>query len=668
MSFPEALEHLKKIEKAREKFIATGVIDSSVIRPIIADSWKRCKAAGVDPYSKKSAAPPGAKEIEALLSKNSYLIKVSWPILQMAEEMIRGSGFRIDLSDKDGYILKIIGDQEVLEESEKVGVVVGSNRSETIVGTNSIGMTLFTGEPIQIIGPEHYNLFPRYWTCSSAPLKNSSGNLIGVVNMSGKYHLLHKHTLGMVVSIAKAIENALSIEEKVYELGITNGFLKAIIESMGDGLIVIDKEGKIIHLNSLAGKILGKEPKDTIAKPIDKLISTNFSLLDILNTGKGYLEKEIIITPFYNKESSRYLLTEKLIEDAEGKLQGVMALFKEIKKVHRLVGGIIGADHRINFSHIVGNNKMLTKAVNLAKTAAVSDCKILIQGESGTGKEIFAQAIHNNSNRRDKPFIAIDCAAIPRDLVESELFGYEEGAFTGAKRGGKPGKFELAEGGTHFLDEIESLPLEAQPKLLRVLESAQLMRVGGTKIIPINVRIISSTNRDLLQMIEEGSFREDLYYRLNTVTIDIPPLRERRDDIPILVEYIGNKIGQKLGKNKIRVDQEVLELLVNYNWPGNVRELENVLESAILLSKGDHITLEAIPENIKNFKTVNLSLGDKKEKKEVDSLSNMEKEVIIKALQDTKGNISKASRILEIDRSTLYRKIKKFKICTQIFE
>ncbi|KUK49472.1 MAG: Transcriptional activator of acetoin/glycerol metabolism, partial [Parcubacteria bacterium 33_209] len=328
MPFPEDLEHLKKIEKAREKFIATGEIDSSVIRPIIADSWKRCKTAGVDPYSKKSAAPPGAKEIEALLDKNSYLIKVSWPILQMAEEMIRGSGFRIDLSDKDGYILKIIGDKEVLEESKKVGVVVGSNRSETIVGTNSIGMTIFTKEPVQIIGPEHYNLFPRYWTCSSAPLRDSSGNLIGVVNMSGKYHLLHKHTLGMVVSIAKAIENALSIEEKVYELGITNGFLKAIIESMGDALIVIDKKGKIIHLNSLASKILGKEPEKVIGKPIDKLISTNFSLLDILNTGRGYLEKEIIVTPFYSKESSRYLLTEKLIEDAEGRLQGVMALFK----------------------------------------------------------------------------------------------------------------------------------------------------------------------------------------------------------------------------------------------------------------------------------------------------------------------------------------------------
>jgi len=660
LSSPESsLENIKKIEKARKKFIATGEIDSPVVRPIIADSWKRCKLAGVDPYSKKSAAPLSNKEIKTLLERNIYLIEASWPILQMVGEMIKSSGFRIDLSDKNGYILKIIGDKKILEESEKIGVVIGSNRSETIVGTNSIGMTFFTGEPVQIIGPEHYNLYPRYWTCSSAPLRDSSGKIIGVVNMSGKYHLLHKHTLGMVVSIAKAIENALRIDEKVYELGTTNGFLKTIIESISDGLMVIDKDGKIIHLNSLAGKILGKEHEEVIGKPMDKLIRTNFSLLDILNTRKGYLEKEIIVSPFYSKESSRYLLTEKLVENVEGKSQGIMALFKEMKKVHRLVGGIIGANPMLNFSNIIGNNEKLSRAVNLAKVASVSDCKILIHGESGTGKEIFAQAIHNSSNRQDKPFIAINCAAIPRDLVESELFGYEEGAFTGARRGGKPGKFELVEGGTLFLDEIESLPLEAQPKLLRVVESNQLMRVGGNKLIPIDIRIVSSTNRDLLHMVKEGNFREDLYYRLNTVTIDIPLLRERKDDIPLLVEYICNKIGQKLDKNKIEVDKEVLKLLCNYNWPGNVRELENILESAILLSKGNRITIEVIPENVGRFENRNINI---EEKKEINSLINVEKETILEALRESKNNISKTSRMLEIDRSTLYRKIKKYNI------
>ncbi|MCJ7813794.1 MAG: sigma 54-interacting transcriptional regulator, partial [Candidatus Atribacteria bacterium] len=510
------LEKMNKIKKAWKRFIETGEIDSLVVRPIIANSWKRCKSARIDPHSKRPIGMLNDKEIKVLLEGNRHLIEVSWPILKIIGEMIRGSGFRVDLVDKDGYFLKIISDMEIVEESKKLGSVIGANRSELISGTNGIGMALSTGKPIQILGPEHYNIYHHNWTCSAAPINDSSGNIIGVINMSGNYRLLHKHTLGMVVAISNAIESALVTEKKVYELSTTNRFLKTIIESINDGLVILDKEGKITHLNSIAGGILGKKPPDAIGELISKLIKTNFSLFDILNNRRGYLEKEITITPFGSKESFQYLLTEKLVEDYEGKSQGIMALFKEMRKVHRLVGGIIGAKAQFNFSDIIGNNKKLERAVNLAKTASVSSCKILLQGENGTGKEIFAQAIHNNSNRRDKPFIAINCAAIPRDLVESELFGYEEGAFTGAKRGGRPGKLELAEGGTFFLDEIESMPLESQPKLLRVIESNQIMRIGGNKIITTDVRIISSTNQDLLLAVKKGNFREDLLYRINT--------------------------------------------------------------------------------------------------------------------------------------------------------
>jgi len=249
---------MNKIKKARERFIKTGEIDSSVVRPIIANSWKRCKLAKVSPFLKKPIIEPKDKEIKVLLDRNRHLIKTSQSIMEMTENMIKGSGFRIDLIDKDGYILKMIGDKKVIEESNRIGIIIGSNRSETIEGTNSIGTTLFTGKSVQIIGPEHYNAYPRYWTCSSASIRNSSGNIVGVINMSGKYHLLHKHTLGMVVGIANTIENAIRLEEKVYELRINNNFLNAIIESISDALIVMDKEGKITHLNSVAEKIYTK--------------------------------------------------------------------------------------------------------------------------------------------------------------------------------------------------------------------------------------------------------------------------------------------------------------------------------------------------------------------------------------------------------------------------
>jgi len=650
---------INRIKKAWKRFIENDYIDTSIVRPIIADSWKRCKLAGVNPYSKRPTSTLNNKEIKALLERNKHLIEVSWPILKIIGEMIRGSGFRVDLVDENGYFLKIISDVEILEESKKLGSVIGANRSELVAGTNGIAIALSTGNPIQILGPEHYNIHHHNWTCSAAPIYDPSGNIAGVVNMSGNYRLLHKHTLGMVVGIANAIESALKTEKKVLELSTNNKFLNTVIESISDGLIVINKKGEITHLNSIAGKILGKECHEAIGKPIDKLIRTNFSLLNILNNRKGYLEEEIIVTPLSGKKNSqRYLLTEKVVKDSEGDSQGVTALFKEMKKVHRLIGNFVGANTRYNFSSIIGNNVKLKKAIDLAKVTSVSSCKILIQGESGTGKEIFAQAIHNNSNRKSKPFIAINCAAIPRDLVESELFGYEGGAFTGAKKEGRPGKFELAEGGTLFLDEIESMPLEAQPKLLRILESNQLMRVGGNKIIPIDVRIISSSNQDLSLLVKEGKFREDLYYRLNTVVINVPSLRERKDDIPILIRYFCNRVGSKAG-NKTVIDKKTLELFYNYDWPGNIRELENVVERAMLLNKDHKITREAINENIKCSNTNN---PNSKENNKTGSLIDLEKEALLKTLKDVKGNISKASKTLGIDRSTLYRKIKKYKI------
>src|SRR5665648_259265 len=573
---------MNKRKKAWKKFIATGEIDTSIIRPVIADSWKRCKSAGVDPYSKRPAGTPNNKEIKALLERNKHLIEVSWPILKMIGEMMRGSGFRVDLVDKDGYFLKIISDIEILEESKKLGSIVGANRSELAAGTNGIGIALFTGEPIQIFGSEHYNIYHHNWTCSAAPIYDPSGNIAGAVNMSGNYRLLHKHTLGMVVSIVNAIEGALKTEKKVLELSINNKFLNTIIESISDGLIVINKTGEITHLNSIAGKILCKDPHEAIGKPIDKLIRTNFSLLNILNNRKGYLEEEIIVTPFYDKKNSqRYLLTEKVVEDSEGESQGVTALFKEMKKVHRLIGSFIGANTRYNFSSIIGNNVKLTKAV------------------------------------------------------------------------------ELAEGGTLFLDEIGSMPLEAQPKLLRILESNQLIRIGGNKIITTDIRIISATNQNLLSAAKKGNFREDLFYRINTVTVDVPPLRERKDDIPILAKYICDKIGRKINKNNIEIDKKVLEVLCEYDWPGNIRELENALESAIILSKNNKIIIDIIPENIKPFKSNDLQI---KEDKEAISLADIEKEEIFKVLKEFKGNITKASRELGIDRSTLYRKIEKYKI------
>lgn len=314
---------------------------------------------------------------------------------------------------------------------------------------------------------------------------------------------------------------------------------------------------------------------------------------------------------------------------------------------------------------LIGMSPVMKKVYQLIDKVAQADTTVLIQGESGTGKELVAYTIHQRSFRKDKPFVTVDCGAIPEDLVESELFGHEKGAFTGALQK-KEGKFELARGGTLFLDEIGNLPLPGQAKLLRALEQKQITRVGGSSVIPVDVRILAATNILLKQATQEGKFREDLFYRLNVFTLELPPLRERKEDIPLLVETFLNRFAQQQKKNVRDVSAEAMEVLLSYHWPGNVRELRNVLERAVILAD-DRITLEHLPNLsglVSSFTSpppsplTTLSFSKVKDK----LLSDLEKEYIIQALAKSKGNKAKAARALNINYRTLYEKMKKYGI------
>lgn len=311
-----------------------------------------------------------------------------------------------------------------------------------------------------------------------------------------------------------------------------------------------------------------------------------------------------------------------------------------------------------NFNDIVGESKEIKRAINLAKIASQNRSNVLLLGETGTGKELFAQSIHNNSFRKNKPFIAINCGAIPRNLVESELFGYEGGSFTGSKMEGKPGKFELADGGTIFLDEIGEMPLETQIALLRILQNREIYRIGSKKGKKVDVRIIAATNKDLISEVKNNHFRKDLFYRLNVFNINIPSLSERKDDIPILTKYFINKFNSLYGVNIINVTEQVLEIFMQYEWQGNVRELENIVERAIYITDGNHISVCDLPET--------LITGNSFKKDKVNDrpklLRTKEYNTIIEMLKMTKGNIKESSENLGIGRTTLYRKIYKYGI------
>ncbi len=632
----------ESLTKAWELFISTGAI-SSDIRPIIAKSWERCRKTAIDPYLKVEEKVNQTK-LQDEIEKHRNLLEVSLPIIKNLYDFVQGSGFLISLATEKGIVIEIQGDAELLRKSK----LCRSNiLTENSVGTNSIGLCLINKKPVQVFAAEHFRKSFHEWTCSSAPIFDENKNLLGILNMNGDYEKVHLHTLGMVVGGANAIENSLLMQKSYNEVVVSNTLKTAIMESIDEGLVVLNQDRSITHINDRAKKILKiTELKEKILyRKISELLGVEHPLIaEIDNCFKKVNYENIFL-------EEDYTVTFKLINPRDKSPIGLILVLKETEKMKKIVNRFVGARAMYTFNELIGNNESFLSAVNMAKFAGQSVSNILLTGESGTGKEIFAQAIHNFSKRKEGPFLAINCGGLPRNLVESELFGYAEGAFTGAQKGGNPGKFELADGGTLFLDEIGEMPLEFQVLLLRVLQERTIMRIGGKKLIPIDVRIIAATNKNLKEEVKSGNFREDLYYRLNVLTINIPPLRERPDDIPLLTEYLFDKLKKGLNKNVKKIDHEVIETLKNYNWPGNIRELQNVLERALNLSTTENIHISSIPDNI---------AGCKKELKNISPLNVYEKQLITSLLKENNGNKTKVAQILGISRTTLYKKLKQY--------
>jgi len=372
-----------------------------------------------------------------------------------------------------------------------------------------------------------------------------------------------------------------------------------------------------------------------INKDLPVIIITAYATVNTAVESMKQGAYDYVVKPFDPEEVSH--LIRKIISHQE-LLQENILLRQELKKVYQ-------------FRDIVGKNYKMQEIFELIGTVADSDASVLILGESGTGKELIARAIHYSSPRADKPFVSVSCSALPETLLESELFGYEKGAFTGAVKD-KLGRFEEANGGTLFLDEVGDMKPETQLHLLRVLQEREIRRLGGTGVIKVDVRIISATNKDLERVVKEGSFRGDLYYRLNVVTIQLPPLRERKDDIPLLAERFLMKYNIKSKKKLEGISPQAMALLVRYDWPGNVRELENVIERAVVITKHPIIQSEDLPANIQNFQE---SKGVKPK-----TIKEVEREHILHTLKENRWNISQTSKVLGIDRSTLYKKIRQY--------
>jgi PAS domain S-box-containing protein len=442
--------------------------------------------------------------------------------------------------------------------------------------------------------------------------------------------------------------------------------LKTILEIAYDGIVVVDRDAKITMMSKAYANFLGVNEEEVIGKDVTDVIE-NTRMHIIVKTGQpeiAYLQK---IKDNYMVATRIPIIKNGVVVGAVGKvlfrnLKDLNFLYNKISKMEKELEHYRGELKQLNkatysFESITGESRKIKEAKSLAQKAASTDSNVLLLGESGTGKELFAHAIHSSSKRVYGPFVKVNCAAIPSDLLESELFGYEGGAFTGAKKEGKSGKFEIADGGTIFLDEIGDMPLHMQAKLLRVLQEREVEKIGASKPKSVDVRVIAATNRSLDDMVKQGSFRADLFYRLNVVTISIPPLKERDEDIALLSNYLLGKICKRLGKYVKGISEDAMEYLRGYEWVGNVRELENVIERAVNIVDNEGLIR---PQHLPNGITG--QFFGKEVRSLEDILQDAERKAILDSILVSRGNRSKAARLLNISRSSLYEKMSKYGI------
>lgn len=626
--------------QAWEEFVSSGNI-SEELDDVISRSWQRSLKAGVDNIRIQEIGLLTGFELKQCIEKAEELLWIAVPEMTKLHHYLKGNSVNIMLIDSDGFILKSMGYSGILPDTTRVKLIEGANWKEEFRGTNAIGTALVEKRPVKVHASEHFTEEIQFLSCFAAPITALTGELAGVLNVTVFSKEAHPYAMGMVLSTARAIENKLLYRSSLDNIvSLTNKF-RLVSEKAPEGLLAINGRGNIALINAAAARLLRCDPKKFIGG----------SLADLIDDSEAESIMQKIIA---GKDNWVSLCNGRMIK------WGVLSFNKnQILLSVELEEGIIKIKGEGDFfSRIIGNSDSLNRTKIAATQASKTDLTVLLTGETGTGKELFARGIHEQSSKG--PFVAVNCGAIPRDLLESELFGYEEGAFTGARRGGVAGKFEQANGGTIFLDEIGEMPLNAQVALLRVLEEKEVVRVGGNKPIPLQLRVIAATNKDLRQASESGDFRKDLYYRLNVVGIRIPPLRERGDDVLLLAQYFLDQLSQRWNWTPVEIAARTQELLMDYSYPGNVRELRSIMERALTMSQGNTILPKHLLDEIRYHNAGFLASVDKNVLKEISrkTLREIELQRIKQTVKECNGNISRTAQILGVSRNTVYRKLR----------
>lgn len=705
---PLEQELWRDAQDAWRLFVDEGVVPapSSWLSPDLIASWVRSRELGVDPYAEELAHPLTDDEYRAVVAAYRDLIEAARPLLGIIE--------RLDLSDDYIFELVACNGVTVLRTGNldlHSIILARSAMTEESMGTNAHDLSMRLRAPIQLIGPEHYCRALHGLAALAAPVFDRNGVVVASLLLtqplpeepwSEGYRKLLSDALSLITSICSMLERQMAAHSQLSELADaseklelatehalrTQNVLSMAVASSEEPMLVLDSAGVVRHASPEAVRLLRTTMDSVVSRPVQEVLGLPWpeAFQSIAEPQRMPIETS---EGSHELEMRGYVVRNKATDDVDGSV----LLLAEASTRRRKGRDKAGEEASITFGDILGKSSAMSQARMLARRYAVTAENVLIVGESGTGKEYFAQAIHNAS-RAAGPFMSVNCAAIPPRLIESELFGYESGAFTGADRAGKAGKIELADGGTLFLDEIGDMPLELQATLLRVLENKRVMRLGGKAYRQVDFRVVAATNRDLAAMVREGRFREDLLYRLSILTVTLPPLRVRNGDVMFFARYFLNECRCKSHGGPSRFSPEAEQLIGGFRWPGNVRQMKNAIYSAFYAATGDEIgasdlpsylreaapqgdgalagapSPEAVPAAAPAAAPAGVEAAPSPATAGADEpirlpdellpLRSVEKSAIRLAMTYAEGNVAKAAEMLQVSKATLYRKIKEY--------
>ena len=642
--------------RAWEDFLTYRDIEqsrTSGVRREILESWSRSLASGIDATSELAPLDETEELLEDARQKNVDLRAAARaPFEKMAPLLSEASALLI-LTDAEGLVLEQIGDLRTHTAARSIHLIRGGKWDEAAIGTNGIGTAIRSGRPTLVHASEHFCQGIKAWTCAAAPVRDPiDQRIIGAVDLSGPPSIFRPHNVAMIAAVAREIEAGLVERQEMRRTRLLEAFLdNGPAQGSRDAVLILDRIGRVMYHRIPSGGLRDQgAPKLSLGQQFMPL-SGSMSDQDIARAIPSDLRPSGISRLFLDGEFSGAALILPPRQPLAATAAPASAPFRIPPRA--------GAER--DELLMVGQAPKFTAAVDLARRTAAAGAVVLVQGETGVGKELFARLIHASAPHKGRaPFITVNCGAISAELFGSELFGHAPGAFTGATRDGKPGKFEQADGGVLCLDEIGEMPLELQPYLLRVLEQRAVYRIGCSKRRQVDVQLVAMTNRDLREEVEAGRFRRDLYYRIGAMTIEVPPLRERPCDILALADHFNRAVAARLNREPLEMSQEAAGLMADYGWPGNVREMRNLFERLHLMVQGAMVTDEDLPAGFRTRRSA--PQQPTPEPALPANLTDMEEQAIRRTLIAEAGNLTRVAQVLGISRPTLYRKLKTYGI------